>query len=114
MLRTWVPVAKVSSARPPGLKAMLRTNRSESPCAWCPCPTRIMTSFWPWAQAVLSSAQPVVRKGEINVEQITALNPDVIEALWSGLSAEEYALLSQNATVILPLPHMSTIPSPEM
>lgn len=55
---------------------------------------------WPWAQAALGDATPVQLKGDLNIEQIAALNPDVIEALWSGITQEEYDLLSAIAPVV--------------
>jgi iron complex transport system substrate-binding protein len=55
---------------------------------------------WPWAQPALGDAATVVLTGDINPEQIAALDPDVIEGMWSGMTAEEYAILSQIAPVI--------------
>ena len=56
--------------------------------------------MWPWAEAKLGEKKPIVLKGEINIEQIAALKPDVIEAMWSGISKEQYELLSRIAPVI--------------
>lgn len=55
---------------------------------------------FPWAQAALGDGQPVVLGDALNFEAIAALQPDVIEALWSGITAEDYALLSEIAPVI--------------
>ena len=55
---------------------------------------------WPWAEAALAGSTPVVLEGDINPEQIAALEPDVIEAMWSGLTQEEYDILSQIAPVV--------------
>ena len=58
---------------------------------------------WPWAQDKLGDAKPVVLKtGEsgINFEAIAALKPDAILALYSGLTQEEYDLLTQIAPTI--------------
>ncbi len=58
---------------------------------------------WPWAQDKLGDAQPVVlTTGEsgINFEAIAALKPDAILALFSGLTEEEYGLLSQIAPTV--------------
>ncbi|NOK63327.1 MAG: ABC-type Fe3+-siderophore transport system, periplasmic iron-binding component [Chloroflexi bacterium AL-W] len=57
-------------------------------------------AIWPWAQdelEALGGDVPDVVGGAdgINFEAITALNPDLILALYSGLTAEEYELLTQ-------------------
>lgn len=57
---------------------------------------------WEWAQDELGDAQPVVMYGEINVERIAALQPDLIVAYWSGLTKNDHALLSQVAPVLAP------------
>jgi iron complex transport system substrate-binding protein len=57
-------------------------------------------AVWPWAQAALGDAKPVVLKGDINIEQIAALQPDLILAIYSGITPEEYQLLSQIAPVV--------------
>ena len=57
---------------------------------------------WPWAQDALGDAQPVVLKGDLNIEQIAALQPDVIMAVSSGITQEQYDLLSQIAPVVAP------------
>lgn len=57
---------------------------------------------WPWAQEALGDAQPVVMQGEINIEQIAALQPDLIVAQWSGMTDRDYALLSRIAPTIGP------------
>ncbi|ODT67649.1 MAG: hypothetical protein ABS75_23290 [Pelagibacterium sp. SCN 63-23] len=54
---------------------------------------------WPWAQDALGDAQPQLLT-EINYEQITALDPDVIEGIGSGMTAEQYAQLSRIAPTI--------------
>lgn len=56
---------------------------------------------WPWAQAALGDAKPVVMWGSINVEQIAALKPDLIVAIMSGLTRQEYAFLSNVAPTIM-------------
>lgn len=56
-------------------------------------------TFWPWAQA-LSTQDPAVLGGELNFEQIAATDPDVILALRSGISAEDYQRLSLIAPVV--------------
>ncbi|MBL1240606.1 MAG: ABC transporter substrate-binding protein [OCS116 cluster bacterium] len=58
-------------------------------------------AVWPWAQQALGDAKPVVIKGDgINIEQIAALAPDVIVGMYSGISEEEYKLLSEIAPVV--------------
>ncbi|RVU83587.1 iron-siderophore ABC transporter substrate-binding protein [Leucothrix sargassi] len=59
--------------------------------------------MWPWAEAKLGEQKPVVLKGEINIEQLAALKPDVIEAMWSGITEEQYKLLSRIAPVVATL-----------
>jgi iron complex transport system substrate-binding protein len=56
-------------------------------------------AVWPWADALLTDT-PEILKGEINFEQIAASDPDVIMALYSGITAEDYAKLSQIAPVV--------------
>ncbi len=56
---------------------------------------------WPWADAALGDNRPVVLTGDVNIEAVAALEPDVIEALWSGLTQEQYDLLSQIAPVVV-------------
>ena len=58
---------------------------------------------WPWAEdaRIAVGAEPVVlQNAEINVEQIASLDPDLIVATWSGITQEEYDLLSQIAPVV--------------
>ncbi|WP_417671828.1 ABC transporter substrate-binding protein [Roseibium sp.] len=57
---------------------------------------------WPWAQAALGDATPVVLRGKIDVERIAALKPDLIVGLWSGMTKDEYRILSQVAPTIAP------------
>lgn len=57
---------------------------------------------WPWAQEALGDAQPIVMQGEINIEQIAALKPDLIVGQWSGMTERDYALLSRIAPTIGP------------
>lgn len=57
-----------------------------------------------WGQdelAALDGETPVVLSGgSLNFEEIAALEPDVIIGLYSGLTAEEYATLSQIAPTV--------------
>lgn len=58
---------------------------------------------WAWAQAALGDAVPQVLEmplGELNLEKIAALQPDLIVAISAALSAEEYNLLAQIAPVV--------------
>lgn len=55
--------------------------------------------LWPWAQA-LATDDPSVLRGDLNFEQIAATNPDIILALRSGISAEDYEKLSLIAPVV--------------
>lgn len=54
---------------------------------------------WPWAHEALTS-QPEILKGDVNFEQIADSNPDVIIAIWSGISQEDYDKLSKIAPVV--------------
>lgn len=54
---------------------------------------------WPWAQPLLE-AEPEVLRGQLNFEQIAQTNPDLILAIRSGISAEEYEQLSKIAPVV--------------
>ena len=56
-------------------------------------------ALWPWAQA-RSSADPVVLAGDLDFEKIAATDPDVILALRSGISAQDYDRLSLIAPVV--------------
>jgi len=56
-------------------------------------------AVWPWAEALLEGS-PAILKGDLNLEQIAAARPDVIIALYSGITPEEYAKLSQIAPVV--------------
>jgi iron complex transport system substrate-binding protein len=56
-------------------------------------------SVWPWSQNALTTT-PEILKGELNFEQITATKPDVIIAIWSGITAEDYQRLSLIAPVV--------------
>src|SRR5690349_15122229 len=55
---------------------------------------------WPWAEDALGGTEPVVLKGDINIEQIAALRPDLILAISSGITREQYDLLSQIAPTV--------------
>lgn len=59
---------------------------------------------WPWGQAALGTSQPIVMQGEIDIEAIAAMEPDLIVGQWSGMTARDYALLSQIAPTLPPAP----------
>ena len=56
---------------------------------------------WPWAEAHLDGAEPVVLTGEVSAELIAGFNPDLIIGIGSGISRAEYELLSQIAPVLM-------------
>ena len=57
---------------------------------------------WAWGHEALGDAQPVVMQGEINIEQIAAMQPDLILGQWSGMTERDYSLLSQIAPTVPP------------
>lgn len=64
-------------------------------------------AIFPWAQDEANGAQPVVLNmpfGGLNYEAILALEPDLISAVDSGITQEEYDALSQIAPTIAQLP----------
>ncbi|QHQ35137.1 ABC transporter substrate-binding protein [Algicella marina] len=67
---------------------------------------------WPWAQDALGDGEPVLMRGEVSMEIIAGLAPDVIVAAGSGISEAEYALLSQIAPVLMQEPQYTTFGSP--
>ncbi|WP_026369529.1 iron-siderophore ABC transporter substrate-binding protein [Kallotenue papyrolyticum] len=63
------------------------------------------SAVWPWAREQLGTATPTVLRmpfGELNFEQLAALDPDLIIATHAGITAEEYATLSQIAPTLAP------------
>ncbi|MFY0664999.1 MAG: iron-siderophore ABC transporter substrate-binding protein [Natronospirillum sp.] len=56
-------------------------------------------AVWPWAEEVMTET-PAILRGDLNFEQITATNPDVIIAVWSGITVEDYERLSLIAPVV--------------
>ncbi len=58
-------------------------------------------AVWPWAQDELGDAEPeIIGAGELDIEAIAALDPDIIVGVTSGMTEEEYDLLSQIAPTI--------------
>jgi iron complex transport system substrate-binding protein len=61
-------------------------------------------ALWPWASDKLNGAALPTVVGDataINFEGIATLQPDLILALYAGVSADDYALLSQIAPTIV-------------
>lgn len=56
-------------------------------------------SVWPWASDLLTTT-PTILKGELDYEAVAAADPDVILALWSGITDEDYEKLSLIAPVV--------------
>lgn len=59
-------------------------------------------AIWPWAKNKLQGETPEVvgDAATINFEKIAALNPDLILAMYSGLTQEQYDLLAKIAPTI--------------
>lgn len=57
---------------------------------------------FPWAEQALGDAEPVILYGDIDIEQIALLKPDLIVGQWSGMTKTEYTLLSKIAPTIPP------------
>ena len=58
---------------------------------------------WPWAdeaREAVGASPEVLSNAELNFEQIAALEPDLIIATWSGITEEDYGLLSQIAPTL--------------
>ena len=58
------------------------------------------SATWPWAGDLLQGQQPQVLEGEISLEAIAALDPDLIVAVSAGLTPEQYDTYSQIAPVV--------------
>ncbi|MEM1384361.1 MAG: ABC transporter substrate-binding protein [Pseudomonadota bacterium] len=57
--------------------------------------------LWPWSAARMApDATPVVLRGEIDAETVARLEPDFVEATYSGISRAQYAALSRVAPVL--------------
>ena len=58
-------------------------------------------AVWPWAHDRLGGAHPtVLPSGDLQMEKIAALRPDLIVGTYSGITKEEYARLSAIAPTI--------------
>jgi iron complex transport system substrate-binding protein len=58
------------------------------------------SATWPWAEDLLQGQQPQVLEGEINLESVAALDPDLIVAVSAGLTQEQYESYSRIAPVV--------------
>ncbi len=59
------------------------------------------SATWPWAQDELAGAQPTVLPStELDLEAVAALEPDLIVGTFSGMTQQEYELLSQIAPTV--------------
>jgi iron complex transport system substrate-binding protein len=59
--------------------------------------------IWPWAKAALGTGtvpETLTDTDGVQIEKIAALRPDLIVAMYSGLSKEDYATLSKLAPVV--------------
>ena len=56
---------------------------------------------WPWAAPYLEAAKPVLIKGNISLEVVAALKPELIVGIGSGITEAEYAALSRIAPVLM-------------
>jgi iron complex transport system substrate-binding protein len=70
------------------------------------------TGIWPWAEPYAGDSRPVVIRTEVSMEVVAGLDPDLILAAGSGISREEYLLLSQIAPVIMQDARYSAYGSP--
>ncbi len=58
-------------------------------------------AVWPWAESYLGDAKPTVISGEVSIEIVASLQPDLIIGVGSGISKAEYDVLSQVAPVLM-------------
>ncbi|MGH9153612.1 MAG: iron-siderophore ABC transporter substrate-binding protein [Acidimicrobiales bacterium] len=59
--------------------------------------------IFPWAEAAAGTARPEILKmpyGELNYEKVTALRPDLILGVYSGITAPEYEKLARIAPTV--------------
>lgn len=59
------------------------------------------SAIWPWAQPYQKGSPPVVLSGEVSVERVATLEPDLIIGIGSGISHAEYEALSAIAPVLM-------------
>jgi iron complex transport system substrate-binding protein len=67
---------------------------------------------WPWAKAKLGDAQPTMIAGEVSMETVASLQPDLIVAIGSGISQAEYGVLSQIAPTLMHAVNQPTYGTP--
>ncbi len=68
---------------------------------------------WPWASDELGDAEPLVlARDEVDLEQVAALDPDLIIGLYSGMTEEEYGLLAEIAPTVAPSAEFRTFAIP--
>jgi iron complex transport system substrate-binding protein len=60
--------------------------------------------IWPWAQPLLGEAEPQMIAGEVSMEIVASLQPDLVIGVGSGISRQEYDVLSQIAPVLMQPP----------
>lgn len=59
--------------------------------------------FFPWADDAAGDASPeILARGEVNLEQIAGLDPDLIMAVTAGLEQTDYDALSKIAPTVVP------------
>ncbi|WP_300019564.1 iron-siderophore ABC transporter substrate-binding protein [Pseudonocardia sp.] len=59
---------------------------------------------WPWQRDLVAGTAPAALPFELDLEQLAALEPDLILAVWAGITESEYADLSRIAPTV---PHES-------
>ena len=63
---------------------------------------------WPWAQPLLGDVKPALIEGEVSIEIVASLAPDLIVGIGSAISKDEYDVLSQIAPVLMHAPDKQT------
>ncbi len=69
-------------------------------------------AVWPWAEPALGGSSPAVLRGELSFERIAMLEPDLIHAVSSGISAQEFRMLSRIAPTITAEPEYGAYNTP--
>lgn len=69
-------------------------------------------AVWPWAEERLGDAAPQVLTGEVSMELVAGLAPDLIVGIGSGISRAEYELLSRIAPVLMQAPDQPAFGTP--
>lgn len=60
------------------------------------------SGVWPWAEPFLvGHPQPDILRGEVSMEKVAALRPDLIVAIGAGITQEEYSVLSRIAPTLV-------------